>query len=183
LWLATHGSAIAAAAHHAETVADSDVSGALAFLTESEAADVEAIAACIIPSGATAGAREAHVVVFIDHSLHTFFGDRAVEFRQGLTRFQQAFAKAHADTKGFATADEAGQIAFLTSVEDTPFFGVMFFLTVLGFLSSPRYGGNAQKVGWKAIGFVDQHIFTSPFGHYDRDYPGFQPYPAAGAAK
>jgi hypothetical protein len=26
------------------------------------------------------------------------------------------------------------------------------------------------------MGFVDQHAFTPPFGHYDRQYTGFVPY-------
>ena len=52
----------------------------------------------------------------------------------------------------------------------------MRFLTVLGFLSSPKYGGNASGVGWKAIGFSDRHMFQPPFGYYDREYTGFVPY-------
>jgi hypothetical protein len=37
----------------------------------------------------------------------------------------------------------------------------------------PAYGGNRDRVGWKLIGFEDTHAFYPPFGHYDRDYPGF----------
>jgi hypothetical protein len=29
--------------------------------------------------------------------------------------------------------------------------------------------------GWKLVGFTDMHAFVPPFGHYDRDYPGFVP--------
>ena len=29
-------------------------------------------------------------------------------------------------------------------------------------------------LGWGLIGFQDQHVFSPPFGHYDRDYPGFE---------
>jgi hypothetical protein len=39
--------------------------------------------------------------------------------------------------------------------------------------SLPSYGGNRDGVGWKLIGFEDSHVFYPPFGHYDRDYPGF----------
>jgi hypothetical protein len=42
---------------------------------------------------------------------------------------------------------------------------------------SPRYRGNYRETGWKLIGFEDQHVFTPPFGYYDRDYAGFVPYP------
>ncbi|HKE93981.1 MAG TPA: gluconate 2-dehydrogenase subunit 3 family protein, partial [Povalibacter sp.] len=159
LWLSVHGQAIADAAHHADAVADGGVSGALSFFNDHDAADVTAIAACIIPGGATPGAREAHVIVFIDRALQTFFSDRAAQFREGLTQLQAAFAAAHPGI-AFASASDADQVAFLRTVENTPFFGGMTFMTVMGFLSSPKYGGNAQKLGWKAIGFEDQHIFT-----------------------
>jgi hypothetical protein len=39
--------------------------------------------------------------------------------------------------------------------------------------SLPAYGGNRDGVGWKLIGFEDEHVFHPPFGYYDRDYPGF----------
>jgi hypothetical protein len=39
--------------------------------------------------------------------------------------------------------------------------------------SLPEYGGNRNGAGWTLIGFEDAHIFHPPFGHYDRDYPGF----------
>ncbi|MGH8237656.1 MAG: hypothetical protein ACREXP_11635 [Steroidobacteraceae bacterium] len=43
-------------------------------------------------------------------------------------------------------------------------------------VSTPVEGpcvGNLDGVGWKLLGFQDQHIFEPPFGYYDRDYPGF----------
>ncbi len=42
--------------------------------------------------------------------------------------------------------------------------------------SSPKYGGNLNGIGWKMIGFDDEHVFTPPFGHYDAQYTGFVPY-------
>jgi hypothetical protein len=50
---------------------------------------------------------------------------------------------------------------------------------VLGLLALPSYGGNADKLGWKLVGFVDQHAWQPPFGHYDAGYPGFVPYTKA----
>jgi hypothetical protein len=76
----------------------------------------------------------------------------------------------------FADLPDGAQLAYLKGIEATPFFGTMKFLTVLGLLALPSYGGNAGKLGWKLVGFVDQHAWTPPFGHYDRDYPGFVPY-------
>ena len=44
--------------------------------------------------------------------------------------------------------------------------------------SSPKYGGNYNEVGWKMLGFVDEHVFSPPFGYYDAQYTGFVPYTA-----
>jgi gluconate 2-dehydrogenase gamma chain len=177
-WLTLNWPDIAAAAHHAEAAAAPGAPTAFKFLTPVEATQVEAVAAQIIPSGATAGAREARVVHFIDYALTAVFGGMAPGFREQLTQFQSAFEAQHPGAGGFATASPAQQLAYTKSIELTPFFAQMRFLTVLGFLTSPKYGGNADGLGWKAIGFEDQHVFEPPFGYYDRDYPGFVPYAA-----
>jgi Gluconate 2-dehydrogenase subunit 3 len=177
-WLTLNWPDIAAAAHHAEQTAAPGVSAAFKFLTPTEAAQVEAISAQIIPSGTTAGAREARVVHFIDYALTAVFPYVAPEFRELLTDFQKTYEAQHPGAGGFAAASADQQIAHLRSIESTAFFSRIRFLTVLGFLASPRYGGNANGLGWKALGFEDQHIFTPPFGYYDRDYAGFVPYAA-----
>jgi hypothetical protein len=74
-----------------------------------------------------------------------------------------------------AAASVSEQVTFLTLVEHSPFFDTMRVLTIVGTLSSSQYGGNFAGMGWKLIGFEDQHVFIPPFGHYDRDYPGFKP--------
>src|SRR6185436_8237262 len=86
-WMALHWPGIAAAAHHAEAAAPV-ASAELKFLTAAEAPQVEAVAAQIIPSGATPGAREAHVVHFIDYALLNVFPDQAPTFRTLLAQFQ-----------------------------------------------------------------------------------------------
>jgi hypothetical protein len=178
--VASHWPAILDAAEHASHA--EPASTPLQFLDAAEAADVEAIASQIIPSGATPGAREAHAMWFIDHALTTFFAQRAPAFHAGLTEFRRAYATAHAGGT-FATATEAQQLAFLTLNEKTPFFDSLRQLTVLGTLCSPQYGGNHGMAGWKMMGFEDQHIFIPPFGYYDREYTGFVPYTkTAGAA-
>lgn len=175
-WLASHWPGIAAAAEHAAHAAVAAAPAGFSVLSAADAADVEAITAQILPSGATPGAREAHAVHFIDRSLATFFAERAAGFRAGLADFQLAFRKTHATAFAAASADE--QLAFLKTVDRTPFFESMRVLTVLGTLCATKYGGNHQGLGWKLMGFEDQHIFTAPFGHYDRDYAGFVPYTA-----
>src|SRR6202030_4610612 len=90
IWMAAQWPAIAAAAHHAEGAAGREPA-AFTWLNAGEAADVEAIASQIVPSGATPGAREAHAVYFIDRALATFFSAWSADFRAGLAQFQSAF--------------------------------------------------------------------------------------------
>jgi hypothetical protein len=176
-WVLSQWPSIAAAAHHSETAAA--VSGAQRwqFFSPTDAVDVASVCEHIVPSGETAGAREAHSVYFIDRSLFTYFAPLAPSYREGLSGFQAEFRAAHS-AMSFAAAGNDEQLAFLASVDRTPFFESTRMLTVLGMLASPKYGGNFQGSGWKMLGFVDQHAFAPPFGYYDREYAGFIPYPA-----
>lgn len=175
-WLGTHWSAIAAAAHHAEELAAAPTPAGFQFFSPGEAADVGAIAAQIVPSGATPGAHEAHAVYFTDRALSTFFAGWASDYRAGLTEFQSKFHAANPSAASFAAASSDEQIAFLKTVDHTPFFETERTLTLLGMFTSPKYGGNYQGSGWKLMGFEDRHIFAPPFGYYDAEYPGFVPY-------
>jgi gluconate 2-dehydrogenase gamma chain len=175
-WLALNWPQVAAAAQHAHAAAMGEAPRELKLLTPAEARDVEAIAAQIVPSGATAGAREAGVVYFVDHIHAGLYAAHADAFRAGLAAFQQDVTKAHPDVGSFADLSESSQLEYLKSIERTPFFERMRFLTVLGLLALPSHGGNRDKSGWKMVGFVDQHAWEPPFGHYDVDYPGFKPF-------
>lgn len=176
VWVASQWPAIAAAAQHAEHV--SNGSAHFEFFSAADGADVEALGAQIVPSGSTGGAREAHAVYFIDRSLSTYFSAMAPGYRLGLGDFQAKFRAANPGSAAFAAAGGDQQIAFLKTVDRTPFFEITRMLTVLGMFSSPKYGGNHQGSGWKMLGFVDQHAFAPPFGYYDAEYKGFVPYPA-----
>jgi gluconate 2-dehydrogenase gamma chain len=163
-------SEIARAADEAQAASQAN---SITFLTTSEAADVEAIAAQIIPSGDTPGAREAGVVYFIDRALTSFFSHLAADFRTRLGEFQTSCHARNPDAESFAALSSERQIEFLKTVDQTPFFNTMRSLTVLGMFSMPVYGGNRKGMGWALIGFEDRHVFQPPFGFYDRDYPGF----------
>jgi hypothetical protein len=181
LWVAAHWPSIAAAAHHAEEAPAELTPAHFEFFAAADGADVDAICAQIVPSGATPGAREAHAVYFIDRSLSTYFAPMAPDYRQGLAEFQRQFHAAHPGG-AFSAATPEGQIAFLKTVDTAPFFETTRLLTVLGMFTSPKYGGNYQSSGWKMLGFVDQHSFQPPFGHYDAEYKGFVPYPGSNPA-
>ena len=172
-WLTLDLSKVAHAAQEARRAQEAAGEAATSFLSKAEFADVEAIAAQIIPTDATPGAREAGVALFIDRALATFFGRLAPDFRSQLAAFRLRCQAQYPDAQSFAALTHEQQIAFLTQVERTPFFERVRLLTLLGMFALPKYGGNRDHVGWKLIGFQDQHIFSPPFGYYDRDYPGF----------
>jgi hypothetical protein len=172
---------VAAAAEHADHMAHAEESVAapvsFATLTAVEAVEVEAIASLIIPSGDMPGAREAGVVYFIDRALGTFFASELPAFRKGLESFQRDFAAHSSTARTFSTVGSARQVSWLHEVENTPFFNTVRRLTLLGLVALPKYGGNRDKLGWKLLGFEDRHFWQPPFGHYDAEYPGFEPYP------
>jgi hypothetical protein len=183
LWVAAQWPGIAAAAHHADEAANSPEPVGFTYFSPADAADVEAICAQIVPSGATPGAREAHAVHFVDRTLATYFAASAPEYSKGLAEFQAKFRDAQprassAAAPPFAAANPDAQIAFLKTADQTPFFETTRMLTILGMFTSPKYSGNYQGAGWKLMGFVDQHAFTPPFGYYDAQYKGFVPYDA-----
>lgn len=127
------------------------------FLTESQAQDVEAMAAQIIPSDPESpGAKEAGVVYFIDRALSRFFPEQQALYKKGL-----------AEVAGFAALSPASQIEKLRSIEKGEFFEAVRTHTVMGFLADPSYGGNRNQAGWKLIGFTPAHVYRPPFGAYD----------------
>src|ERR1700720_105131 len=103
VWIASHWPAIAAAAHHADS-ASVVPEPRFEFFDAAAGADVEAIAAQIVPSGATPGAREAHAVYFIDRALGTFFAGWSQDFRAGLAEFQTAYRASNPAAPRFAKA-------------------------------------------------------------------------------
>ena len=178
-WITMNWPQIAAAAEHAGHAAHDMTAppAALTTLSAAEAAEVDAIANQIVPGGATPGARDARVLYFIDNALGSFFAAQLPSFRQGLADFEGAYAKRHGADKPFSAAPGAQQIAWLQEVDKTPFFTAVRRLTVLGLIALPKYGGNHDNLGWKLLGVEDSHVWEPPFGYYDKDYAGFEPYP------
>lgn len=178
-WIAMNWPAIATAAEHAGHAGHDMTAPPTSFTTLSaaEAAQVDAISNLIVPGGATPGARDAHVPYFIDNALGSFFAGQLASFRAGLVQFEQGYAARHGSAQPFSAAPEAQQIAWLKEVDKTPFFTAIRRLTILGLIALPKYGGNHDYLGWKLIGVEDNHVWEPPFGYYDRDYAGFEPYP------
>jgi hypothetical protein len=145
-WLAANWQAIAEAQEFVRTAAASGQPIAFAFFTPEQAAEVEALTAEIIPSDDTPGAREAHVVAFIDRA---------------------AAKKLSLSASRFSALSADDKIKLLTSLEKTPFFELARVHTITGFFADPVHGGNHGRVGWALVGWDDSLEHTPPFGYYD----------------
>ena len=169
-WLMTHLPEIVAAQEHAHLVAQSEAPSKFEFFTQEQAVEVEAIAAQIIPTDDTPGAREARVIYFIDRALATFAAEERPALVEGLKQLQKKTRKLFGKAKRFSELTSEQQITVLKGIEKSAFFELVRTMTILGMFSNPEYGGNYNQIGWKLIGFEDQFFFKSPFGFYDRDY-------------
>jgi gluconate 2-dehydrogenase gamma chain len=167
-WVALHWPAILDAHEHARQAATS-AQGKFEFFSQTEAAEVEAMAAQIIPSDSAPGAREAGVVYFIDRALTTFDRQRQAAYREGLTMLQSRVGEMFPGALRFSSLHNQQQIQLLTAIEKTDFFETVRVHTIMGFLSDPDYGGNRNQVGWKLIGFEQRPSFRPPFGYYDSE--------------
>jgi len=138
-----------------------------AFFTPEQAAEVEAVAAQIIPTDETPGAREARVVRFIDRALVTFEKGRQPDYTRGIEELTAETRRRFPSRSRFSELTFDQQIELLTAIETTPFFNLVRTHTITGFFASPVHGGNYGKVGWALIGFDDALQFEPPFGYYD----------------
>ncbi len=166
-WLAGHASELRAiSAFAASAPADKPWE----FFTPEQARDFDAISSQIVPTDETPGAREAHVVRFVDRYFATVFKEAAPTFRKDFDLLGDAVVKKTGGSRSFAALSNADQITFLTAFEKTNpvSFGHFRGSTMLGMFSDPIHGGNFNKVGWKLIGFDDRYSWTPPFGYYDR---------------
>ncbi len=125
------------------------------------------MAARIIPTDDTPGAREAQSVYFIDRALITFDREKQAAYTQGLKDLQIKTQELFGDKNKFSDLTSEQQIQLLTTLEKTEFFELVRLHTIMGFLAKPEYGGNYNQAGWKLIGFDDQMIYEPPFGYYD----------------
>jgi gluconate 2-dehydrogenase gamma chain len=169
VWLAAAAGELAASAML--SCAPAKRAGTWHVFSNADAAVVDAIAALIIPSDGTPGAREAGVVQFIDRALDTFARDQRTLFAHGLADLRKRVGVAHPGVDSFAQLDSAQQSALLHVLENSKsdFFTVMLAATAAGMFATPEYGGNRDKIGWKLLGFEDRYVWQQPFGYYDRD--------------
>jgi gluconate 2-dehydrogenase gamma chain len=165
-WLAADPDLLRASLAHARASVAAPP-GSWEFLTPDQAADVDAIAAQIIPTDDLPGAREAGVVHFVDHSLATWGQGQRDPFAHGLDGLNQDAQKRWPGSGRFATLAPARQVELLHAAEATPFFQMMRFVTIAGTFANPSWGGNRDHIGWRILGFEDRFVWQPPFGAYD----------------
>lgn len=137
-------------------------------LGQQEADDLAAIAARIIPTTETPGATEAGVIYFFDKAFESEMSDQLDAVRKWLPDFNEALRDAHPGVTALGDLDEPEQDAFLKTRETTEFFNVIWVMTMFGFFSMPKYGGNKDHVAWDLVGFEGHHGgWEYPFGYYD----------------
>ncbi len=172
LWFADHLGVVEDAAQHAEHVVEGQqaTQRGYEFFTPAEARTVDAIAGRIIPNDdGTPGAREAGAVYFIDRvAAHFMRDDMGPLLRDGLATLAKDVVTKHPGARDFASLTKEQQDALLREREATPFFEAMRTGTLAGVLSSQKYGGNRNYVGWKLVGHDPAATYQPPFGYYDR---------------
>ncbi len=144
---------------------------AFEFLSTSEAKELDAIAARILPTTDTPGAREAGVIYFMDKALGSFMQAELQTIRKELAEFQSAVSVSFPGAEVFSDLSDTDQDKYLRTQERTAFFGRVRSMTIAGFFGMSSYGGNQDQIGWKLIGFEGRRgAWEAPFGYYDAEY-------------
>jgi hypothetical protein len=155
------------------------------------AAEVDAIAARIIPTNQTPGAREAGVVYLNDPAHPPLASADPNHDTEGMAELQARAREIFPDVDKFSAATAEQQDEILRALDKDPsssdqpfrprpsgqnFFETLRQHTIAGFLIDPDSDlrGNRGGVGWQVIGRDPGHMFQPPFGYYDKDYPGWQ---------
>src|SRR5262245_31464921 len=147
-WVAANYPAIVAAQEHVSEAARLGKVRGFAFFTPEQALEVEAMAAQIIPTDSTPGAREARVVAFIDRVLTTFDAERQPDYKKGLEALAAKTRELNPGAGKFSALNDEQQIKVLSALETTAFFDLVRTHTITGFFASPVHGGNFNKIGW-----------------------------------
>jgi len=156
-----------AALQHAHDATTKPGEAKLTYFDPAAAAEVEALAAQIIPSDGTPGAKEAGVIFFIDRALSTFDRDLQPAYRDGMALVQAKRKELFPASTSVASLKDVEAESLVRAIEKTDFFDTLRAHTLMGFLGHPSHGGNRATAGWKLIGFEDRHGFQPPFGYYD----------------
>ena len=116
-WVAAHWPQMVAAATHAHQAAQAGAAYKFEFLKPDEVTEVDAIAARIIPTDETPGAREAGVIYFIDRALVTFASGDQQKYRDGLPELHSWSARNFQESSKFSAASTEQQDELLRTMD------------------------------------------------------------------
>jgi gluconate 2-dehydrogenase gamma chain len=169
VWLTAEARVLFAAGARAAAAAQAQTP--FKVLTTDQVADLDAATSRIIPSDGSPGAREANVVRFIDESLAGWAKGQREDVNKLVVELRRLAAVKHKGAKSFAALTAAEQDAVIATMEKAkgPHFWDLRGMAISGMFADPKYGGNANKSGWKLLGFDDQFSWAAPFGWYDRN--------------
>jgi len=115
------------------------------------------------------GAREARVIDYVTRALEDGDGDARVTYARGLAALDHYSQRMHG--AGFSTVEAEAQDAALVALEqgaiEADGDGAAFFELVLrhtrqGMFGDPRWGGNAERIGWDLLGYPGpRHVWTA----------------------
>lgn len=133
------------------------------FLSDAEAAVVEAMAEQIVPADQDPGAKDANVVNYIDRQLASVFTEHQETYRKGVAGVQQTSTVMFGGN--FASLTWPQQTEVLRALETgaaqggvwetesaRAFFELVRDHTMQGYYGSPRHGGNRGFVSFRMIG-------------------------------
>ena len=141
-------------------------------LTAEQAADLDAIAAQIVPSDEELpGAREARVIVFIDRALSDYMAGQAEALFDDLDDLNRR-ASERWGTGRFSELSDERQIELLQEIENGAFFQQVRAAVLIGMFAHPDHGGNYDGAGWRLLGFEPRYVWRPPFGEYDAEEMG-----------
>ena len=136
--------------------------------TADEAKIVAAACERIMPSDDSGpGAKEAGVIIYIDHQLAGPYGKDKYRYTkppfvesdpehgyQGQANPQEIYRQGIKTLgDGFAELTAAQQDEKLHAIESSYFFKMLRTHTIEGMFSDPMHGGNANLIGWQLIGY------------------------------
>lgn len=164
----------------------------LRFFDENEALIVAAAAARIFPSDDSGpGAKEAGVVIYIDHQLAGPYGSDRDRYTQGpfedgplelgyqgKATPREIYREALKNLKDFDRLDPERQDEALRQIESTYFFSLLRQHTIEGMFCDPMHGGNVDMVGWQLVGFPGPRM--SNYEDLDKHFgEAFRPKPVS----
>src|ERR1700733_4641338 len=118
-WVSAHWPEMVSATVHARQAVQSSTAYKFEFFTPAEAAEIDALAARIIPTDDTPGAREAGVLYFIDRALVTFASGDQQKYREGLSDLQSLVKERLFGVENFSALTPEQQDELLHAMEPT----------------------------------------------------------------